>query len=63
MYPLVALSSLIDNAPNIIGWLSYEKFYLAPQAILTWQMPSDTTKSITGHTDLLPSGEPLLPYL
>ena len=31
--------------------------------ILTWRMPSDTPNSITGHTDLLLSGESSLPKI
>ena len=41
----------------VIGWLSYNEIYMAPQVILTWKMLSDTLNSITGHTDLLLSGE------
>ena len=33
------------------------KILMAPQVILTWRMPSDTLNSVTGHTDLLLSGE------
>ena len=42
---------------DVIGWLSHIKFYIAPQIIMTCKMPSDTPNSITGHVDLLLSGE------
>ena len=41
----------------VIGWLSHDKIYMVPQVILTCKMPSDTPNSITGHVDLLLSGE------
>ena len=42
---------------NVNGWLGHVKIYIAPQIILTCKMPSDTPNNITGHTDLLLSGE------
>ena len=42
---------------NVIRWLSHDKNFMAPQIILTCRMPSDTPNSITGHVDLLLSGE------
>ena len=33
------------------------KIFMAPQVILTWRMPGDTLNSVTGHTDLILSGE------
>ena len=33
------------------------KIFMAPQVILTWRMPDDTLNSVTGHTDLILSGE------
>ena len=36
------------------------KNFIAPQIILTCKMPSDTPNSITGHADLLLSGEILM---
>ena len=35
----------------------YDKIFMAPQVILTCIMPSDPPSGITGHTDLLLSGE------
>ena len=33
------------------------KILMAPQVIPTWRMPGDTLNSVTGHTDLILSGE------
>ena len=52
-----------DDAPIVIGWLSYANFFLEPQIILTCRMPSDTPSSIAGHTDLLLSGESSMPKI
>ena len=64
LYPTVPSKNItIDiwlcwiNDVIVIGWLSYEKNFMAPQVILTCKMPSDTPNNITGHTDLLLSGE------
>ena len=48
---------------GVIGWLSYEKFCMAPQIKVTWRIPSDTLNSITGHTDLLLSSESSMPKI
>ena len=45
-----------DDASIVIEWLSHEIF-IAPQIILTCRMPSDTPNNITGHVDMLLSGE------
>ena len=44
----------------VTGWLSHVKFYIASQIILTCKLPSDIPNSITGHADLLLSGEILM---
>ena len=43
--------------PDVIGWLSHVKIYVAAQVMLTCRMPSDTPNNITGHADLLLSDE------
>ena len=39
------------------------KIFMAPQVILIWWMPRNTINSITGHTDLLLSGESSMPKI
>ena len=34
-----------------------KKYFMAPQVVVTLEMLSDTPNNITGHTDLLLSGE------
>ena len=47
----------LDSDDYVIGWLSYDTIFIAPQVMLACIMPSETPNNIIGHVDLLLLGE------
>ena len=55
---LVHPSYLAVDQQDLYYWVvELCKIFVAPQVILTLRMPGDTLNSVTGHTDLILSGE------